>query len=150
MASAQPKLLFPGLAGFYAAVGPAAYTFVRAVVGIIMVVHGWGKVTGPGPSGVATMFGRLALPMADLLAYIAIFLEVVGGACLVIGLLTRFFAAGLAIEMLIALLTVHWAKGFMVNQGGYEFVLLIGAVLFAIAIRGGGPWSVDAKIGKEL
>ena len=80
------------------------------------------------------------------------FLETVGGACIAIGLLTRFFAAGLAIETLIAMITVHWANGFLVLPGktGYEFVLLLGIVLFAIAIRGGGPYSIDAKIGKEL
>jgi putative oxidoreductase len=52
--------------------------------------------------------------------------------------------------MLIALFAVHWAKGFSVGQGGYEFVLLLGVVLFAIAIRGGGPYSADSAIGKEL
>jgi putative oxidoreductase len=52
--------------------------------------------------------------------------------------------------MLIAMFAAHWIKGFNVGQGGYEYVLLIGIVLFAIAIRGGGPYSVDAKIGKEL
>ena len=50
----------------------------------------------------------------------------------------------------IALLAVHLSKGFAVGAGGYEFVLLIGVVLFAIAIRGGGPISVDNQIGKEL
>jgi putative oxidoreductase len=63
------------------------------------------------------------------------FLESVGGVCLIIGLFTRFFAAALAIEMLIALFAAHWARGFLVSQGGYEFVLLLGAVCFAIAIR---------------
>jgi putative oxidoreductase len=77
-------------------------------------------------------------------------LEVVGGICLIIGLFTRFFAAALAIEMLIALLFHHLAKGYAAGGGGYEYVLLIGIVLFTIAMRGGGPYSVDAKIGKEL
>jgi hypothetical protein len=67
----------------------------------------------------------------------------VGAACLIIGLFTRFFAAALAIEMAVAFLVVHLAKGFSAGQGGYEFVLLIGTVLFVIAIRGGGPYSVD-------
>jgi uncharacterized membrane protein YphA (DoxX/SURF4 family) len=35
----------------------------------------------------------------------------VGGICLIIGLLTRFVAAALAIEMLVALLFVHLSKG---------------------------------------
>ncbi len=78
------------------------------------------------------------------------FLETVGAACIVVGLFTRFFAPGLAIEMLIALLTVHLAKAFGVAGGGYEYVLLLGIVLFAIAIRGGDRYSLDAKIGTEL
>jgi putative oxidoreductase len=77
------------------------------------------------------------------------FLETVGALC-VIGLFTRFFAAALAIEMGIAFLVVHLPKGFAANQGGFEYVLLLGVVLFAIAVRGGGPYSVDRLIGKEL
>jgi putative oxidoreductase len=65
-------------------------------------------------------------------------------------LFTRFFAAALAIEMLIALLAVHMPKGYAASGGGYEYVLLIGVVCFTIAMRGGGPYSADAKIGKEL
>jgi putative oxidoreductase len=41
-------------------------------------------------------------------------------------------------------------KGYSVGAGGYEYVLLIGVVLLAIAMRGGGPYSVDRLIGKEL
>ena len=74
----------------------------------------------------------------------------VGGACLIIGLFTRFFAAALAIEMAHRFIVVHLPKGYAAGGGGYEYVLLIGVVCFAIAMRGGGPYSVDAKIGKEL
>jgi len=74
----------------------------------------------------------------------------VGGLCLIIGLFTRFFAAALAIEILIALLFVHLPKGYAAGVGGYEYVLLIGAVCLVIAIRGGGIYSVDRLIGKEL
>jgi putative oxidoreductase len=83
-------------------------------------------------------------------AYVIMFLESVGGVCLIIGLFTRFFAAALAIEMLIALLFVHLPRGYAAGAGGYEYVLLIGAVCLVIAIRGGGPYSVDRLIGKEL
>jgi hypothetical protein len=56
---------------------------------------------------------------------------------LIVGLFTRFFAAALAIEMLVALLVVHLPKGYAAGGGGYEYVLLIGAACFLIAIRGG-------------
>ena len=58
-------------------------------------------------------------------AYVVMFLELVGGICLIIGLFTRFVAAALAIEMLVALLFVHLPKGYAAGGGGYEYVLLI-------------------------
>jgi putative oxidoreductase len=58
--------------------------------------------------------------------------------------------AALAIELGIAFLVVHFPNGFSVGKGGYEYVLLLGIVMFAIALRGGGPYSLDRLIGKEL
>ena len=145
----EAKLLYPELAGFYAQWGDIAYTLLRIVVGVIMIMHVWGKFKA-GPTAVAATMAKNGLEPSMAFAYAAMFLESVGGVCLIVGLFTRFFAAALAIEMLIAMFAVHWAKGFLVNQGGYEFVLLLGAALFAIAIRGGGPYSVDNAIGKEL
>jgi putative oxidoreductase len=145
--------MFPGLAGFYAWMGPVAYTLVRFIIGITVFMHGWGKITG-GAAGVTAYFAKLGMPAPGAMAYWAIFIETAGALCVAIGLFTRFFAAALAIEMLIAMFLVHWANGFLVSVGqqknGIEYVLLLGIVFFAIAIRGGGPYSVDAKIGKEL
>jgi putative oxidoreductase len=151
MAKGDAKLLYPGLAGFYASAGPIVYTIVRIVVGIMFVMHVWGKFN-VGPAAVAAnVMAKNGLEPALAFAYAAMFLESVGGVCLIIGLFTRFFAAALAIEMAIALLFVHLPKGYAAGTGGYEYVLLIGAVCLAIAIRGGGPLSVDAKVvGKEL
>jgi putative oxidoreductase len=146
---AETRLMFPGLAGFYATWTPIAETLVRAIIGYIIFMHGWGKLMS-GPAGIAGFMAKQGLEPASLFAYAAIFLETIGAICIVVGLFTRFFAAALAIEMLIALLAVHAAHGFSVSKGGFEYVLLLGVVLFAIAIRGGGRYSVDAKIGTEL
>jgi putative oxidoreductase len=43
-----------------------------------------------------------------------------------------------------------WSAGFSWLRGGYEYVLLWGLVSFAIALRGGGPYSLDRKLGVEL
>src|SRR5246127_59720 len=150
MANSQGKLLYPGLTGFYESALPIAEPFWRIVVGVMFVTHVSGKLTA-GPAAVAAnVMSKNGLEPAILWAYVIIFLESVGGACLIVGLFTRFFAAALAIEMLVALLVVHLPKGYMASGGGYEYVLLIGAACFLIAIRGGGPYSVDAMIGKEL
>ena len=150
MAQSEAKLLYPGLAGFYDTMLPVAETFVRVVVGIMFLMHVSGKLTA-GPSAVAAnVMTKNGLEPAILWAYVIIFLELVGGICLIIGLFTRFFAAALAIEMLVALMFVHLPKGYAAGGGGYEYVLLIGAVCFAIAIRGGGPYSVDRILKKEL
>jgi putative oxidoreductase len=146
----QTKLMFPGLAGFYEAVNPIAYTLVRIVVGVMFVMHVQGKLHAGATAIAANVMAKNGLEPALFFAYAAIFLELVGGACLIVGLFTRFFAAALAIEMLIALFAVHFAKGYAAGGGGYEYVLLIGAVCFTIAIRGGGPYSIDRAIGKEL
>ena len=150
MANSQTKLMYPGLAGFYDSMMPIAETFVRIVVGIMFLMHVMGKFNA-GPAGVAAnVMAKNGLEPAILWAYVIIFLESVGGVCLIIGLFTRFFAAALAIEMLVALLVVHLPKGYAASGGGYEYVLLIGAACFLIAIRGGGPYLVDQAIGKEL
>ena len=144
----EPQLIIPGLAGFYAKMEPVAYTITRVIFGIIMIMHGWPKWTR-GADAVGTAFANnYGLPR--WFAMLAIFFEVVGGAALVVGIFTRFFAAALALELLIAMLAAHWAKGFAVGGGGYEYVLFLGIVCFYMSIRGAGPYSADAKIGKHL
>ena len=148
--ASDAKLLIPGLAGFYQSMRDVAYTLVRVTIGYNLFMHGWVKITGPGLDGVTGVMAKLGLEPAMLFAAAAIFLETVGAVCVIIGLFTRFFAAALAVEMAVAFWVVHMPKGFSAAQGGYEYVLLLGIVLFAIAIRGGGPYSVDRAIGKEL
>ena len=108
----EPKLLFPGLAGFYAAVSDLWYPMIRISIGIILFMHGYFKLANAGIAKVAANFGtNYGLQMPTFLAYSAVFLETVGAICIVIGLFTRFFAAAIAIELLIAMFAAHWVKG---------------------------------------
>ena len=75
--------------------------------------------------------------------------ETLCGVALILGLFTRFFAAWAAIELLIITI-LYWDNGFSWMKRGYEYTLLWGLVCFAIALRGGGPYSLDRKIGREL
>jgi putative oxidoreductase len=145
----ETKLLIPGLAGFYAWCGEIAYALVRVVIGYNLFMHGWGKFNS-GLAGVTGYMTKTGLLPGELFAAAAMFLETVGALCIIVGLFTRFFAAALAVELGIAFWMVHMAKGFSAGKGGYEYVLLLGIVMFAIAIRGGGRYSIDRAIGKEL
>jgi len=145
----EPKLIFPGLAGFYAAVSDLWYPMIRITVGGILLVHGWGKIQN-GITGLAGYLSKVGLVPPIPFAYVVYINETVGAACIVLGLFTRFFAASIAIELAVALWIVHYAKGFGASAGGYEYVLMWGIIMFAIALRGGGPYSLDRVIGWEL
>ena len=64
--------------------------------------------------------------------------------------LGRLGAGAATISLTIAFLCVHLKNGFFLQNGGYEYAMLWAVVCFAIFLRGGGPLSIDARIGKEL
>src|SRR6185436_4552357 len=87
-AGSGTKLIFPGLAGFYDTMSPIVYAITRVVFGIIMVMHGWPKWTR-GAEAIGNAFAtNYGLPR--WFAVLAIFFEIVGGACIAVGLFTRF------------------------------------------------------------
>jgi putative oxidoreductase len=145
---AEPRLLFPGLQKFYDRAIPLSWLVIRVATGWLLVVHGWGKVTrGTGPY--LKPFRDLGFDPALPWVYAALVIEFVGGIALIVGLFTRFFAAAAAVEMFI-IFVIYWNNGFSWLNRGYEFVLLWGLVCFAIALRGGGPYSLDRKLGVQL
>jgi putative oxidoreductase len=113
--------MYPGLAGFYDAVLPIAATLVRIIVGIMFLMHVATKFKLGADVVAANVFAKNGIEPALMWAYVIMFLEAVGGVCLIIGLFTRFFAAALAIEMLVALLFVHLPKGYAAGGGGGVF-----------------------------
>jgi putative oxidoreductase len=86
------------------------------------------------------------------LAYAVFFLETVGALCIMFGLFTRLFAAAIGVQFLIIVFIAHWAPGFPWNRpgGGWEYPAFWGLIIVAIGLRGGGPYSLDRKLGREL
>jgi putative oxidoreductase len=83
------------------------------------------------------------------LAWVVAITEFVGGICVFFGFLTRFWAAGLAIDMAVALFKVHLANGFFISKNGFEFVLTLGVLALAVVFMGPGSPSVDRAAGIE-
>jgi len=144
-AASEPKLIFPALAGFYAAVADLWYPMIRVVFGASLLFHGWGKLAA-GQFTIGPTLAKYGIAPSVPLGYLVVFLETVGAACVILGLGTRLFAAALAIEMAVIAFKVKMPAGY----SQMELFVLLGIVFFAIALRGGGPYSLDRSIGKEL
>jgi putative oxidoreductase len=148
MNNTQTRLLFPGLRGFYNWAEPISWLLVRLTAGLMILPHGWPKLmAGIGPTAAGALAKRGIEP-AEPLAIVLITLETLGGLCVALGLFTRFFAAAIFIEMMV-IVWAYWPK-FGWTGPGYEYPLMWGLMMLAIALRGGGPYSADRMLGKEL
>jgi putative oxidoreductase len=147
-AQAEPRLLIPGLKPFYGWAIPLTWPLIRIAVGWNLVMHGWPKLMR-GVVPAYPNYAQLGLEPAWFFAWGSTLTEVLGGIGIILGLFTRFCAAAVAIEMFV-IFCLYWNNGFAWLNRGYEYVLLWGLIAFAIALRGGGPYSLDRKIGIEL
>ena len=148
MENAQPKLLIPQLRSFYDWVEPLSYALIRLTVGLMILPHGWPKLM-MGVNATAQMaLVKRGIAPAEPLAVVLITLETLGGLCVALGLFTRFWAAAITIEMMV--IVYHYLPKFGWTSPGYEYPLMWGLVMFAVALRGGGPYSLDRVIGREL
>lgn len=134
-------------------------TFARIILGIIFFAHGSQKVFGwfGGPGlrqTLRTLTQFVGLP--SILALVAVGAELVGGAALVLGLLGRISALGIAVNMLAAILMVHGRFGLFMNwfgdrKGhGIEYHLLAIALAIVIIAKGSGAFSLDLLLSTRM
>jgi putative oxidoreductase len=148
MEQVQQKLLFPQLQSFYRCAEPLSWALIRITAGLMLIPHGWPKLMmGVGATAQMALVKRGIAP-AEPLAVVLITLETLGGLCVALGLFTRFWAAAITIEM--GVIVYHHLPKFGWTGPGYEYPLFWGLVMLAIALRGGGPYSLDRMIGREL
>jgi putative oxidoreductase len=138
--------------------GSVATTIVRLVLGVVFFAHGAQKMLGWfggfGFSGTMGFFtGTMHIPAP--FAFLAICAEFFGGIGLIMGLLTRIAAFGIATNMVVAVATVHRAFGFFMNWTGaqkgegFEYHLLVLAIAAFLMIRGAGAFSVDHALSTK-
>jgi putative oxidoreductase len=123
-------------------------TLLRAAVGAVFIAHGAQKLFVFGLGGVTGAFGQMGVPFPEITGPLVALLEFFGGIALVVGLLTRPAALGLAINMVGAMVLVHAPNGFFLPNG-IEFTLLLGSASLALAIMGAGELSVDAFLARR-
>lgn len=122
-----------------------ALATLRVLVGAVFLAHGAQKLFVYGPAGVAGAFGQMGVPLAGITGPLTGVVELLGGAALIAGLLTRLAGLGLAVTMLGAILLVHLAAGFF-GPNGFEFPMVLFGASVALAIAGAGRFSLDHVI----
>jgi putative oxidoreductase len=118
-------------------------SIMRIGVGLLFMQHGAQKLLG-WFGGVDGQGGTVELMTQFGLAGV---LELVGGALIVVGLLTRLVAFLLSGEMLVAFLQAHMPQGGVPLENGGELALLYSAIFLYLAAAGPGRLSLDAALG---
>lgn len=123
---------------------PVALTALRVGLGAILVVHGWQKLQDF--EAWTTTVAQLGIPVAPLFAALAMLAELAGGLGLILGFLTPIAALAVLVNMIVAIVLVHWDNGLLAQQGGYEYPLTIALAALYFVVRGAGPFSLDRVI----
>jgi putative oxidoreductase len=145
----RKKLLVPGLAGLYEALAPLSHALIRFSLGVFLIPHGYAKLFQDDAAGAARNFVNFGWSHPLAWAYLIGALEFFGGIMLAIGLFTRIVAAAFVIEMAVISFGVLWPV-WSWGKHGMEYALLMGIVALAIVFRGGGRYSADHYLGREL
>jgi len=122
---------------------PRLLSVLRIVTGLLLLEHGTGK--------------HLKFPVVPQMANldpvsmpgIAGYLELVGGALLLVGLFSRPVAFILSGMCAVGYFLAHAPRGFFPILNGGETIVLYCFVLLYLAAAGPGPWSVDARMHKK-
>lgn len=147
----EPRLIIPAFEAFYSWSRDLSYLVIRLTAGGMLLVHGITKLTTTTAAAFAAgSLARRGLEPSLPLAYVVFTLETVGAACLCLGLFTRLFAAMVGVEFLVIVFIAHWPLGFVWSKGGWEYPFFWGLTILAIGLRGGGPYSLDRKLGWEF
>jgi putative oxidoreductase len=115
---------------------PETLSIARIVVGLLFLEHGSAKLLGfpmtPSPQ-----------PALMSLLWVQGVIELVGGALLAVGFLTRPVAFILAGDMAAAYFMAHWPKNFLPILNGGDAAILYCFIFLMFFVAGPGRWSVD-------
>jgi uncharacterized membrane protein YphA (DoxX/SURF4 family) len=144
---------------------PAVVFLIRLMVGGVFLSEGIQKFLFANENG-AGRFARIGIPAPEVMGPFVGIIEIVCGALILLGLLTRLAAIPLIINMFVAILSTkipillgHGFWGFslrtlpyygfwgMLHEARTDFSMLLGS-LFLLVI-GGGEWSIDARISSR-
>ena len=131
---------------------PASALLIRVMVGAVFLSEGIQKFLYPAEIG-AGRFAKIGLPSPEILGPFVGATEIVCGALVLAGLVTRVAVVPLVAIMLVALastkIPILLESGFwkMAHDSRTDFAMLLGSIF--LLINGAGRWSLDARAIKR-
>jgi putative oxidoreductase len=138
-----------------------AHLPVRLIVGYGFMEHGFAKLSR-GPEAFAAILHTMGVPAPQLMAWLTILTELIGGLAVLLGAFVSIVSLPMAAVLFVAMLTVHLPYGFSsikllsVTSGraqfgppGYELDLLYLACLAMLVLGGSGPMAIDHYFRKK-
>ena len=144
---------------------PRSVILIRIIVGAVFLSEGIQKFLYPAENA-AGRFAKIGIPSPEVMAPFVGIVEVVCGALILIGFLTRLATIPLIIDMLVAILSTkipillgHGFWGFslrtvpytgfwgMAHEARTDFAMLLGSIFLLIV--GAGLWSIDARMSSR-
>lgn len=122
--------------------------FARIVLAYGLYIPAMNKINNL--SAITDWFGELGIPAPQLSAYLSAGTEASGIVLLSLGLGTRLISIPLIINMVVAIITVHWPNGFDAGNNGFEIPVYYMVMLFTLLIFGPGKSSVDYLLSSIL
>lgn len=120
----------------------------RAVVGLVFVRSGWGKLHDL--DSVIAFFTQLGIPAPELQAPFVAGTELVCGALVLAGLATRLASIPLIATMIVAIATAQWENIAGLSDLFGTIECLYAVLLVGLVIGGGGAASLDAWIARRI
>ncbi|MBB6019872.1 putative membrane protein YphA (DoxX/SURF4 family) [Paenibacillus sp. JGP012] len=117
--------------------------FLRIMIGLIFVLHGWSKFEG-GISGTVGFFESIGIP--GFMASVVAIIELAGGAAVILGLGTRIFAALFIAVMVGALFTAKAGQPFL-NGTELDYMLMAGSL--TLLLTGSRFLAVDYLFNRQ-
>jgi putative oxidoreductase len=142
---------FETISGRYRMFTDLGLLALRLVLGAVFLAHGaqkaFGAFGGPGFEGAAGFIGSMGFRPARFWTALAVGGELAAGFLFLLGLLTPLAGLLVLATMAVAIAKVHGPKGFFVQDGGYEYNLVLIVTALAVAAMGPGRFSLDYLLG---
>jgi putative oxidoreductase len=124
---------------------PGVVSFFRIAVGLLFTCHGAASIFGV----LGGAFGGGTIAAGTWPGWYAALIQLVGGALVTAGLLTRPAALLCSGSMAYAYFTVHQKEALFPIQNGGEAAAMFSLAFLLVAVLGAGPLALDALLGRR-